>query len=510
MAKFYPYSINSNLIKELKSRYRYKCERINNKIPYLEIENDYTGKSLYTKEFTSSDTINYDDIIKEFAQSPSYDYNIPILELDKCKKMVSELSGNLTADSIAKIRNAFSFCDEKYMSDLLKYTFEDIFFNKYSKGKIIYVRLDTISYQRSGLIRCNYSTDNYSELIYELTKSGRFKGFNVLNKWLMIESHEFFKTLISIAEFFFFPYILSFHANWKLGIYFIFIPDEVIKYGIGKFPRDILDFARSSFNLAYDTYINTENINNIYSKYCFKDPPSFDSYYEFLIWFLNKTENLISKSFDLCNFTEKNDNTKIDPIYALEYNISILHILKIGLSILSSNNSYYNKSITFQVADMLDAICNKADIGITNSDTEFFKKLFDRNYFLNVFSNIINQTNIKLSSNLTAVMKDLYDELINTVKNSIWLEYKLNGNNVNVKNKTFTGDNTEPIEIFTANIIRALRNTHHGYLTRNDPSNRPSRYLSLTTGELPSSLSSLVLFWILCLLEDKNKFIGKT
>ena len=56
--------------------------------------------------------------------------------------------------------------------------------------------------------------------------------------------------------------------------------------------------------------------------------------------------------------------------------------------------------------------------------------------------------------------------------------------------------------------MRALRNTHHGYLTRGDLRNRPSRYLSITTGNTPNSLSALPGYWALALLGNPSSFIG--
>jgi hypothetical protein len=62
---------------------------------------------------------------------------------------------------------------------------------------------------------------------------------------------------------------------------------------------------------------------------------------------------------------------------------------------------------------------------------------------------------------------------------------------------------------FCGQIIRALRNTQHGYLTRGDKySNRPARFLSMIDGNTPDNLPTLALTWVLALLASPNKFIG--
>jgi hypothetical protein len=90
----------------------------------------------------------------------------------------------------------------------------------------------------------------------------------------------------------------------------------------------------------------------------------------------------------------------------------------------------------------------------------------------------------------------------------VWLDYRIHGDDIIVKDKSLKKDINEDISLFTSNVIRALRNTHHGYFSRNDQSKRPSRYLSLVDGNIPDSFSSITLFWLLCLLEDRNSFIG--
>ncbi len=488
-------------------RNRYKSRKVDGPHPYFELEDDYAGKAFYTKVISNKPEIDYKEIEIELSQTIDNKYPIKILRIDDSKKLASGLLGEVNAQTLADFKHSIFGCERDNIIEFLKYALEDVFFKKFSCGKLLLVRLDSTIYARSGFLRAGYSLANYPELVQEMGKN--FNGFNTLNKWLLVENHEFFNCLLGILEFFFFPYILSFHAKCGIGTYFIFIPDSPIEYEIGRFPRDILDFIRSDSDLAKNIFTEELNKNSLYSKYCFETPPNQNDYTEFLRFFIDKVDGFIYESFNICNFLDETDKDKIDPIYALEYNISMLHILKMSLSIISSKDSYSNKSNTFQIADMFDALCNNPAIGIPNGDTELFKRLFNKNYFTSVLKPILEQSTINLKTQLANTMNGLYDELNIAVKNSVWLTHKINGNNITVKNRTMTSENQESIEDFTANVIRALRNSHHGYITRYDLSNRPSRYLSLITGELPGSFPSLTFYWILCLLIDKDKFIGK-
>ncbi|MBE2281457.1 MAG: hypothetical protein IAE91_13785, partial [Ignavibacteriaceae bacterium] len=399
------------------------------------------------------------------------------------------------------------FSKENDLKDLLKYTFEDVFLKIYPKGKIYSIRMDGTYYTKSGLLRGQYTLRNYPDFHNNVGREN-FTGFNALRKWLSVETHEYFQTLINIAEYFFFPYMCSFHVSWKLGLYFIFIPDTPHKYELGKFPQDILSFIRSEVKIADNLKLEEINEINIFSKHNFPCP-ALDEYTDFFEWFLIKSEKFISFNFNLCNFVSEDDADVIDPIFAYEYNLSLLHMLKMSLSILSSNDSYYNKSTTFLIADMLDGICSKVSIGIPRNGSEFFKRLFNRDFAVNKFNEIMTNSPLRIKEYLKSVNEDIYTQIVDTVKESVWLKYKVSGDNITVRNNTLTGDNVENVVDFTSNVIRALRNTHHGYFTRNDRRGmRPSRYLSMITGVLPSTISSLSFFWVLLLLEDRETFIG--
>ena len=106
------------------------------------------------------------------------------------------------------------------------------------------------------------------------------------------------------------------------------------------------------------------------------------------------------------------------------------------------------------------------------------------------------------------IVNDVYGEMETAVKGSIWVEGKLRGDRVSVRSRDLTHENEEGIGAFTGTLFRALRNTHHGYLSRLDPPNRPSRYLAMTSGNVPDSLQVLALVWVLALLADTPGVTG--
>lgn len=472
---------------------------------YFKLMDAYEGQAMYIDEYTSSSEINYEMIVEQFSIFPTYNFPFSEINLDDCIKLVKTLNSEYNYQTISNFKSGIFFSKRDNLKHILKFAFENVFFKKFPRGKIISIRLDYLYYKRSAMLRGLYSINNYPDI---KDKFKEFDGFNTMKNWLFIESHETLSNILLFAEYFFFPYIPAFHCNYNIGLTFVFVPDDFIKYSMDTYPRDILDFLRSATDFGKENASNTAFKDEyLYAKYCFAHAPKFDEYYEFIIWAIESSNKFIKEYLDICSFRSITDNTVVDPIYALEYNLSIQHLMKIGLSILASNSAYFNKSMTFQSADIYSDICNYNKLKIQKD--YMFKLLFDKDNIIPIISKIIISCPFALKYNIIEMVKTIYNRLEDTTKESIWLKYKISNNGVFVRNNDLTGDNMENISTFTSNVIRALRNTHHGYLTRNDRSKRPSRYLSLVDGNIPDMIGSLPLIWLLCLIQDRNSFIGE-
>jgi len=106
------------------------------------------------------------------------------------------------------------------------------------------------------------------------------------------------------------------------------------------------------------------------------------------------------------------------------------------------------------------------------------------------------------------ILEDIYQRLRQTILDSVWVISKRTSSGILVKDNQLVSENIENPDEFTGNVLRTLRNTHHGYLTRGDQSFRPSRYLSLIDGNTSDDFPTLSLAWLLALLESPEALIG--
>jgi hypothetical protein len=126
----------------------------------------------------------------------------------------------------------------------------------------------------------------------------------------------------------------------------------------------------------------------------------------------------------------------------------------------------------------------------------------------NVGTNLVSSEFTMLPAPFDAYFRDLttaiYGELETKIMDSIWLKSKVTPAGVLVRNAALTGDNIEPNHEFVANVMRAVRNAHHGYFTSPDPKNRPSRYLYPITGKVPDSITTLPALWLIAYLANPS------
>src|SRR5207249_4885039 len=138
------------------------------------------------------------------------------------------------------------------------------------------------------------------------------------------------------------------------------------------------------------------------------------------------------------------------------------------------------------------------------------KTLFHPADGLALLSRVLDKAPPPFGNYFGGVAEGLYRHLKDTVIGSVYVPTKLTPTGgVLVKNRNGTAEIEETAEEFTANVIRVLRNTHHGYFTALDKnSRRPSRYLALVSGETPETLSYLGVLFALAMLADPEAMIG--
>jgi hypothetical protein len=226
---------------------------------------------------------------------------------------------------------------------------------------------------------------------------------------------------------------------------------------------------------------------------------SMDDQLAFLRWYIATLNGYFYDVTDLANFTEGNDPEEpIDPIAAFEHYITVDRLVRRTIAAMSAGDGGSCRGATFETADLFETL----SIRFSGKGSEMFKPLFNPDKGPVMVGQRLRGIP-GIGDYLHEFTIRCYDDLKTTILQSVWLKSKVAGNEVVVRDRLLTGENREPIADFVANVIRALRNGHHGYFS-SEKEPRPSRYLFLVDGTVPDSMLSLPTVWLLAYLADPS------
>jgi len=218
-------------------------------------------------------------------------------------------------------------------------------------------------------------------------------------------------------------------------------------------------------------------------------------------WTVDAASSLWFELTDPCNFIT---DGSIDFVWAFEHLLTTDRALRLAMSALAASSSFQRISHSFETADLFAEVAHVWNP--TTDPADFMKGLFNPTSGQRRIDSSLSGAPSPIRDVVAAA--STYDDLRKTVLDSIWFGPDRKADHVLVRNRSLTGVNKEKPEDFVANVMRTLRNAHHGYFTKSDPGKRPSRYLAPITGNTPDSLSSLPLIWWLALLASPRQFVG--
>ena len=223
-----------------------------------------------------------------------------------------------------------------------------------------------------------------------------------------------------------------------------------------------------------------------------------------VIWLVDRYNELLLHLVDPCEFSTPEKT--IDPISSFEYMLTFDRALRRAIAATTSRARIDRTMAWLEVADLIESLRGK---WIATQTADFFKELLQKSKAVPLIEKCMDSAPQSFGQEMIASTQRTYDELTNAALASIWMRNKVQPSGVSVKNAKLTTENIELPELFTANLARSLRNSHHGYMTDQDPKGqRPSRYLALSTGELGGRSPNLAAVWVLALIANPKVMLG--
>jgi len=400
------------------------------------------------------------------------------------------------AKGFVNLGKAIAFTDPTALTAMLSNTVLPAFFDRFPDGLVGVMSVDPGTMGAAGLARGLYSLSHV-----DYTDLDSTAGFPALREWEHPSAESFANTLVELFGLLLYPAITAYRCG-KLGLSFIFIPEPSREYLPDVFPADWLALlgARSTFGeQSLDPFGGDDPADVTHRRYRYPRAWSAQDIAEFLTWFVDRASTLLFELQDPCNFAD--GHGVLDPVLAFEHQLTVARLVKRVAAVASVREGANAKPLAFEVADLLDTL---AHLFGGKGSTVLFKELFNPSTGRNLIYSGLSSIPGDIGGKLVSASSELYDDLRNVVLDSVWVPGKRQAGTVLVKNRKLTAEIAEDEDLFVANVVRALRNGHHGYFTAGDPQNRPSRYLFMVNGNTPDSLSALPALWLLAYLADPS------
>ncbi len=432
---------------------------------------------------------------------------IPDADLDGLLKDV-QTNPNL-AQGMENIGKAISFADADQLTRIMSNEVATWFFGKYTSGKIAVLQSFDEYETLAGGLRALYTYAQTDPK--ELLQAG-INTFPTLRHWQQVSPLAFVKPALEIFNYLWYPHISGYQAG-PVGLTFLFLFEPSEAYTPGIYPQSWLDIARTRADFATEDIDVDQALASdksaaatkaTHQRYLHKSGFTAEERLEFLKWYVEAVNRLTINVLDTCNYTKDDDVTAdVEPVGAFEHFLTVQRVIHRTLECMSSRHVASAKGHALETADLYDTLSEL--FGNTTGATKFFKKLFTPVEARTLLSASIRQLPAPFGTYFSGVLDELYKDLLDTIIDSVWFTSKRKANQIWVRTASGSGiDAPESYDEFCGNLMRALRNSHHGYFTSGDKSKRPSRYLFLSDGNTPDSLSYIPVLWWLSYLVNQD------
>ncbi len=397
---------------------------------------------------------------------------------------------------------AIQFCPAERLTDFMREHVLPAFFEAHPRGEVL-VFMDNDAFQsRFAALRAGYTLSQYP--LSELQASG-VDRFGTLSEWQSAEVPLQTRTVSALGTLAFYPFVPYLHAG-PLGLDIFFVFDDQPANTAVPFPSSWLALARSKSDFARQgggaiTPADLSNTDRRHARLVNSRRLAPAEIVAFVRWLMGRYDTYLFHATDPGEFEA---DGVADFVLAIEHSLTVDRVLRRSLSCLSSEETSWRKMAAMEVADLLESVQRDW----TGRQDEWFKTLFNPTFGRQIVRRALGSVPAAAQGLLLDAVDKAYNDLLATVKASVWLKSKASATGVKVKSKDLAKEREESWDEFTANLMRVLRNTHHGYLTAGDRAARPSRYLALVTGDTPDSLSHLGVLWAIAMLAEPKEIIG--
>lgn len=400
-----------------------------------------------------------------------------------------------TASGFYKLSLAVAFHQTEGFEAHLRDRIAPAFFRAFPNGRIRLVGTAYDYERRQGCVRGGFVAAQYG-----LGAITDLDSLNAMSRWTALAPGNQLRLVLDLGALALYPTV-PYVPAYRPGLVVIFVPGQPVAQQHGEFPGDWLDVYGSRADFANQSGTRGPT-GRVHRRYVHSASLSTTAALDWTDWLIERAADHVRWSTDPTGYL---DGDLIDFVTCFEHGLTADRLLRKGVAAQTAAQTSLRKGAAFEVADILQEL----DAKWSGSPSDLFKTLFRPSAGAPLLKQAFASAPNAVGTLLTTGVSDAYAALEGTVKASIIRHDKVQSGGVLVRNRTLTAEVLENFDTFTGNVLRALRNTHHGYMTSADKQARPSRYLALVTGETPDELAYIGVLSALAYLADPSGMVQR-
>lgn len=395
---------------------------------------------------------------------------------------------------------ALFFLSPKYRAKFLKENYFPWFFSKYPKGKIVMLKVNFGYVGRLSLFRHGFATAIYSlnELRNAVQKSGSLKFITGLQNTSTVNIEQYLQAITNL----FFPFYSPVVCD-GMGYILILFTGKRKVIDRGFFPRSWRELLISQQLMRGDQpdFLSNNPENGWKGRYIPQGNLSTSQFLTLLDDAVLKINRLINLRLDITNYRDANN--EIDFAQAFKSYFTFDRAIIELNDCQCATNGLTARLLTFSILDKFSELMIINERTKTDLFKDFFKKEFNDNILKPAIKSYPKFFEKIMLKEMSLVYNSLYEFIFSD--ENLMTDRSRQSNILIKKWHEKSGmfkDTTISKDDFIGNLVRFVRNTHHGYILKQKIF---ETYGSIHTGKLPDCITAIPqLIWLAILSKPEE------
>jgi hypothetical protein len=426
--------------------------------------------------------------------------------------IISSLAGQDTHKQVHFASVALMFAHSSRRDAFLRDHYFPWFFTVFPEGKILAFKFNSTYEKRLPLLRWGNLLSIYDDAEVGKIASLSFKrlgGMADLQPTGSIDAKPYFLAVSNL----FYPYADSIVVG-GFGKLFVLMTGEQPILDRGPYPQTSMDMHRIHTLLHGDEPdMNNKSNSREGWRGRYVSPKQFaiDELVGLFRYFVPRYNHALRLRLDVTNYRQ---GENIDFISAFESYFTFDRLTTELNHCQTAMDGYTSRTSSFAMLDKYSELIPITGIQAGNLFHYYVTKPFANSVLLPILRAYPNPFGMFFADECKRVYESVYDTVLGA--DGLWMTFRRTKTGVNArewdKKRKLFHDRATPYteDEFVGEIVRAVRNTHHGYISQRDERRRFAIFVSMHSGKIPDDFTLIPqLMWLSAMQDPEATILTK-